>query len=89
MKLFGNDPIVRTRQTSWVCPSQWDAWTASGLYVYLRYRWGRGSVDVFYDSSKGTEVATFQHGNDMDGYISLDDFARRAGITIAPDASHE
>ena len=87
VKLFKNDPIVRTKQTCFACPSQWDVWTGSGLYVYLRYRYGHGSVDVFFDGSTATEVAAFQHGDRLDGIISLDDFVQLAGLTLAPNAT--
>lgn len=36
--------LVRTTQTAWACPAQWDAWDAKGNYYYLRYRSGYGQV---------------------------------------------
>jgi hypothetical protein len=32
--------IERLEQTSFACPSQWDAWDENGTYYYIRYRWG-------------------------------------------------
>ena len=45
--------FVRIEQTSEACPSQWNAWTADGVYHYVRYRHGdftvsRGGVVVAY-----------------------------------------
>lgn len=41
--------IVEIYQTCNVAPSQWDAWTDEGEYIYIRHRWGiltisRGAV---------------------------------------------
>jgi len=40
-------PLARVVRTCTACPSQWDAWTTSGQYLYLRYRFGRGTVDAY------------------------------------------
>lgn len=86
--------LARVVETCMACPSQWDAWTADGRYLYLRYRWGRGTVDE-YDSPDDTTwphvpdglVASFgeasYHGG---GEISLEEFCERAGLVLAPDA---
>jgi hypothetical protein len=37
--------LARVVQTSGGCPSQWDAWTTGGQYLYLRYRHGEGTVE--------------------------------------------
>src|SRR5206468_3937780 len=37
--------LARVVQTCHGCPSQWDAWTTGGQYLYLRYRHGEGSVE--------------------------------------------
>lgn len=72
--------IVRAVQTSVACPSQWDAWTDEGTYLYLRYRSGLGTVQV---AAGGPCVVEFQHGDDLDGWIDLDHFCRLAGIELA------
>lgn len=85
------DPVVRTVQTCWGCPSQWDAWTASGRYFYLRYRYGQGSVSAHTsETDSGTQtIAFFNYGHEMDGIITLAQFAGLAGLVVAPDAVHE
>jgi hypothetical protein len=88
--------LVRATRTSWACPSQWDAWDAEGNYYYLRFRHGCGSVTRYadenwvsgsYEDAVGsrTGIASFEHGDPLDGSIELDEFARLAGIELAPD----
>lgn len=83
--------LVRAVQTSLACPSQWDAWDAEGNYFYLRFRHGHGSV-VSYRSAgwetaepfeKGRCVASFDHGDQLDGLMGLAEFAERAGLVLA------
>jgi hypothetical protein len=89
--------IVRAVQTSIACPSQWDAWDADGNYYYLRYRNGRGQVRQYRSadwadggsSDLVAVVADFEYGHPLDGSISLEDFARLAGLELAGDMSHE
>jgi hypothetical protein len=87
-------PLVRIVQTCCACPSQWDAWDAAGQYYYLRYRCGRGTVETAaseedYEDQKTAApvlVANFNHGDPLDGEISLAEFLRRAGMRLAEGA---
>lgn len=81
--------IVRAIQTCFACPSQWDAWTGTGQYLYLRYRSGHGTVDTFADSDPDTWgrvpsgwTARFEHGGRWDSEIELDEFCRLAGLRL-------
>ena len=74
--------LSRVVQTCWGCPSQWDAWTREGEYLYLRYRWGVGTVD----DEEGNELARFSTGDPYGGVISFNEFADRAGLTVLDDA---
>ena len=74
--------LTKVVQTCWACPSQWDAWDADSRYYYLRYRWGVGTVD----SPHGTQIASFRHGDDLDGSIGLEGFMALAGLALAPRA---
>jgi hypothetical protein len=38
--------IVSLTQTSAACPSEWDGKTEDGKSVYIRYRWGRGGIEI-------------------------------------------
>ncbi|WUH94500.1 hypothetical protein OG900_33090 [Streptomyces sp. NBC_00433] len=73
--------IARAVQTCAACPSQWDAWTEDGDYLYLRYRWGVGTArygDIL--------VAQFDTDDPWGGVMGLDEFCARAGIILADDA---
>ena len=74
--------ISRAVQTCFACPSQWDAWTVDGHYLYLRYRWGSGTVD----DEDGTEIASFTTGDPYGGVMDLDEFAERAGLVVLDGA---
>lgn len=89
----GVAPLVKVVETCAACPSQWDAWTATGQYLYLRYRWGVGTVDAF-DGPDSDQWGRYPDGSvakihgtcDMDGDITLTDFLAAAGLELAPDA---
>ena len=78
--------IVKAIQTSGACPSQWDAWTDSGEYVYLRYRHGYGYAktyaDGYDDPGAGNIIASFEYGDSLDGFITLQDFCEKAYIQL-------
>ena len=79
--------IVRAVQTCPYFPSQWDAWTDDGRYLYLRYRHGWGSVEEQSDPrwenwTTSNVIAEFET-EDEGGEISLIEFAQRAGLTLA------
>lgn len=64
--------IIKLTQTCDACPSQWDAVGANGEDVYIRYRWGKLSVDVdnephYYDDC----------GESLDGVMSTDDLCKK------------
>jgi hypothetical protein len=78
--------IVKAVQTCWACPSQWDAWTDEGQYLYLRFRHGVGTVEEqpSPDLSSWADdlpVIEFTH-EELDGSISLKEFAVRAHLAL-------
>lgn len=82
--------IVQAVETCAGLPSQWDAWTDTGQYLYLRYRHGHGTVTAFDSEDYKTwerrplgDVASFEHGNEYDGIISLGEFCELAGLVIS------
>jgi hypothetical protein len=82
--------LAKVVQTCYACPSQWDAWDAEGRYYYLRYRSGIGTVDAYANPDPDTwneppdgAVAKFEHGDGLDGMISLNDFLALAGLCFA------
>lgn len=80
--------IAKAIQTCTACPSQWDAWTTDGQYLYLRYRSGIGTVEQQPGPDPdtwdlGTDAVIAQFGEpSMDGSISLQDFCAAAGLTL-------
>ena len=85
--------ITRAIQTCAACPSQWDAWDMDGHYWYLRYRHGRGTAE----RQPGPDVWTwheapalsFEHGDQLDGSMSLEEFCARAGLNLRCEGSDE
>jgi hypothetical protein len=83
--------LARIVQTCQSCPSQWNAWDASGQYYYLRYRCGRGTVetaaspeDYVNPDTWSTTVREFHHGDQLEGEIELDQFLELAQMRLAP-----
>lgn len=86
--------IVRAVLTCEACPTQWDAWTDTGQYLYLRYRWGRGTVDDYPDNDDETwtrvpdgRITWWQDDDRLAGEITLTEFCQRAGIRLAATAA--
>lgn len=72
-------------QTCPACPSQWEAETIDGRFVYVRYRWGTLRVDVSDsrdDWSNGDRDEHYREsfGDPLDGAISWHDVKERADI---------
>jgi hypothetical protein len=76
--------IVRAERTSAGFPSQWDAWTDDGRRLYLRYRWGQGTVELGAGGD-GPLLRVFTYGDHLDGVIDLPTFCREAGVRLALD----
>ncbi len=79
--------IVRAVQTCWACPSQWDAWTADGEYLYLRFRHGHGTARWYAGGypnnvNESRLVGEFTDPDPYAGSIDLDEFCRRAGLAL-------
>ncbi|MEV4575933.1 hypothetical protein AB0K16_22075 [Nonomuraea jabiensis] len=70
---------MKVVQTCSACPSQWDAWTADGDYIYMRYRGGYG----YAKSNRHGYIAEFTHGDYLDSYMTLEDFLEKSGLSLA------
>jgi hypothetical protein len=82
--------LVRATQTSIACPSQWDAYDEDGNYWYLRYRHGYGRAAQYPDAdwsfkSQAVDNYEFEHGDEYDGFITLEEFALRAGFGLTSE----
>jgi hypothetical protein len=60
--------IKALQQTCVACPSQWDAETTDGEEVYIRYRWGRLSVQL--GGPAGEFLYDEQVGDSFDGVMT-------------------
>lgn len=80
------ESLVRVVETCPGMPSQWDAWTADGTQLYLRYRHGRGSVEVGDGMQIHAEVVASWNDGTGDSWISLTDFLAAAGLQLADGA---
>ncbi|WP_327234054.1 hypothetical protein OG349_08605 [Streptomyces sp. NBC_01317] len=88
--------LVRVVQTSSGYPSQWDARTADGQYLYLWYRHGEGCVERHpgpdidtpdtWDEGLSALLVEWDDGTDS-GVTSLEVFLAASGLTLAPGAS--
>ena len=85
--------LTRIVETCSACPSQWDAWDLDGNYWYLRYRHSSGrawrypspDVDTWNDEEPRMSFNT-EGENVADGWIGLEEFCRRTGLNIHPNA---
>lgn len=75
-------------QTCAASPSQWDAWTTGGRYLYLRYRHGIGSVESHpssdpetWDGEESELLAEWNDGSNR-GRIELDEFLKAANLQL-------
>ena len=92
--------LVKVRLTCPSVPSQWDAWDAEGRYFYLRYRFGRATVDQFPSSDVESwpttylgGVAAWEHEDRFPdprgcfhGWMSLREFCEHTGLQLADGA---
>lgn len=89
--------ITRAVHTCLAVPSQWNAWTDTGQYLCLRYRYRHGTVDDYpsndmatWDRAPEGNMACFgdcSPRQGFDGEIALEEFCERAGLVLAPDAA--
>lgn len=86
-------PLARVVRTCTSCPSQWDAWTVDGQYLYLRYRFGKGTVDAYNssDSDAWTRIpdgagGSFGTDDPWGGSMYLPEFLAHAGLVLVPGA---
>ncbi|MFJ8435879.1 hypothetical protein ACIQ9P_31710 [Kitasatospora sp. NPDC094019] len=92
-RLHEDTTLVRVVWTCSSHPSQWDAWTAGGRYLYFHYRRGEGSVEHFpggpdpdtWDQEGSGLLARWQDGS-RGGAIGLAEFVALAGLRLAPNA---
>jgi len=60
--------VVQLKRTCTACPSQWEGLTDKENDVYIRYRWGRFSVDI-----DNNEIFCYHSDEPLDGFMSTED----------------
>ena len=66
------------------CPeaaNSWHAWDDQGLYYYLRFRWGRGTIATGY----GVDDIIDTFADDGAPDITIEDFCLYMGVLWAPE----
>jgi hypothetical protein len=76
--------IVKAVSTCGACPSQWDAWTDDGKYVYIRYRWGHLSISY---EVLGEPILEKNIGDEYGGVMSFEELVEHTKGVIEWDAS--
>jgi hypothetical protein len=87
--------LVKVVETCPGLPAQWDAWDETGQYYYLRYRFGRATVEKFASNDPTTWGPLYPSGEalvaswetekrkagerDYDGGVELPVFLERVG----------
>lgn len=74
------------RQTCYACPSQWEALTEDGQFVYIRYRWGQLTLGVGDTLTEAVGNVSFskQVGDSLDGAMSIWEVQRHIPKLVIP-----
>jgi hypothetical protein len=82
--------IASIEQTCFRSPSQWEGILTTGEPIYIRYRWGRLSVNIgpvggsIEDALSTEDWFSQKIGSDLDGEITLEEVYRHTGL-IGPE----
>lgn len=74
--------LIRLEQTCWACPSQWNVWDVDGTYYYIRFRWGRLTVDK--GEVGAPTIFDSQISDEMDGLLGTDEMLAATGMRLSP-----
>ena len=78
--------LKKVIRTCPACPSQWDAWTTEGDYLYIRYRHGDLSVSKKGEPVWEHHIFEKQVGDDLDGLMMLPEVLNHTGMKLTDDA---
>jgi hypothetical protein len=72
-------PLIHVRKLTQTCqrsPSQWEGTTADGLFIYVRFRWGRLTIGTGVTESEAignhNNVFEKQLGHNLDGTLEYE-----------------
>lgn len=74
--------IVKAVQTCYAFPSAWDVWTDNGVWLYLKYRYGKASVWIYSEDEYDELESSMKIGDRRDGLITLENFCEATGFTL-------
>ena len=77
--------VTGLKCTCWPCPSQWEARTEDGRFVYIRYRWGElhvgsGSTLEGAVEDAAQSPAVYESENVWDGDMGTEEMLERTGF---------
>lgn len=81
--------LVKIEKTCDSNPAQWSAWTITGEYVYVRYRWGVLRVDRAASEEEWEQllddcsVMCWRVGRDFDGEMTTAQMLAISGMEMA------
>lgn len=90
-----NIELVDIRKTCRACPSQWDAWDEEGQRYYIRYRFGKLTVDKVpedidvSDFGQWENILDISYGGEWDGTMSTNTMLVRTGLTLKTKETSE
>lgn len=77
--------IRKLEQTLSACPTQWDAWAEDGTYYYIRYRFGRLTIDKGEVGNTIFNWVRDQHLFQWDGMMDQELMLRATGFELELD----
>ena len=66
--------VTKIVETCGGCPSQWSGRTATGQYLYIRYRYGELRIEL-----DGDVILQQSVGDDLDGGMDFADLVQHTG----------
>lgn len=78
--------VQKVVQTCVACPSQWDVWDEDGVFYYIRYRGGRGTI---LKDNYETLVFQWEGPDGLDGYISWAELMELCELFDDSDAEYQ
>lgn len=82
--------LQRVVMTCPACPSQWDAWNIHGVQLYLRYRHGRGRVELGDGLAVEAPLLYSWDDGTGGGCLTLEEFVFQVpGMMLAADVAYD
>jgi hypothetical protein len=81
--------VTKIRQTSELCPSQWEGRLEDGRHIYIRYKWGLLEVGIGETfnaavADRSGQIPGRQLGDRLDGYLTYEALRAAAPMLELP-----